>query len=281
MFIESINQLLTRYLDSSSAESVRDTEKLIEHILPKNESTLVPIITPRFAPTCSRQLLESLADLATKYSLPVQTHLCETNEEIKWVKSLFPECSSYTDVYKECGILRPGCVLAHCVYMQDQELDAVKETGSGISHCPNSNMSLQTGIMPCRRYLDRGVKVGLGTDVAGGFSSSIMDSMRACIGVSKVYRSTVNPSDRALTLAEAFYLATLGGAELLNLKDQIGSFQPGKEFDALVVSYDTIDHEPEHETIEEIFEKFVYLGDDRNVKQVFVKGRSIKKLDSV
>lgn len=264
------------YLESSTSESIENTEKFIQYVLPKNKSTLVPIVTPRFAPTSTPELLKSLGSLATKYKIPMQTHLCENVDEIKWVKELFPECKSYTDVYKKYDILREDCILAHCVYLDEDELNIIKESNAGISHCPNSNTSLQSGIMPARRYLDHNIKLGLGTDVAGGFSSSMLDAIRGCIGCSKIFKAVIDSGSKPLSLAESFYIATLGGADLLNLKSKIGNFEIGKEFDALIISFDSIDHEPANETLEEIFEKFIYLGDDRNIREVFVKGRQIK-----
>ena len=106
-------------------------------------------------------------------------------------------------------------------------MKTIKNCESGISHCPNSNTSLQSGIMPTRSFLDEGIKVGLGTDVAGGYSTSIFDSIKQCIGHSKLYKSLVDPSSKPITLAEAFYMANVGGARLLNIDREVGRFKEG------------------------------------------------------
>ena len=264
------------YVEASTEESARNTEEFIKYALEKKSPTLTPIVTPRFAPTCSAELMCKLGRLADKYNVPVQTHLSETSEEIKWVGELFPECTSYTNVYERYGILRESCVLAHCVHLKDSELKAIKACNAGISHCPNSNTSLQSGLMPARRYLEYGVKVGLGTDLAGGYSPSILDAIRSCMGVSKLFKDAVNVKSNPITLPEAFYMATMGGADVLGIQDRVGNFRVGKEFDALILDFRPIDHEPT-ESLIEVFEKFIYLGDDRNIDQVYVRGRCVKK----
>jgi guanine deaminase len=125
-------------------------------------------------------------------------------------------------------------VLAHCIYLDQKELALIAKKGAGIAHCPNSNITIQSGIMPTREYLDYSkgyLKIGLGTDVSGGYSLSILDSIKQCIGLSKVAPS--NP----VTLPEAFWLATRGGAEVLGLQDSVGCFEEGMQFDALLVDY--------------------------------------------
>ncbi len=196
------------------------------------------------------------------------------------MKSLFPQCSNYTDVYFKHGLLGDKTILAHCIYLNDDELKLIKKCDSGISHCPNSNIAIQSGLMCAREYLNRNIKVSLGTDIAGGYSASILDAIRNCIAVSKIYNFTITNEHLPLNIAEAFYLATMGGAECLNLKDKIGNFEVGKEFDALVINFgtgNTFDYfaKKHDESLEEVFEKFIYLGDDRNISYVFVNGKLI------
>ena len=264
------------YIEESSAKSCDDTLSFIKYLKDKN-SSVTPVVTPRFGPTCSRELLKGLGAIAEKHKIPIQTHLSENKEEIEWVKSLFPECKSYTDVYAKYGILKNGTVLAPCIYLTPFELELIKEKGAGISHCPNSNTTLQSGIMPARNYMQKGLKMGLGTDVAGGFTTSILDAIRACVGVSKLYSCLISKSSKPLSLAEAFYLATVGGAELLGIGDKIGSFKPNMEFDAQLWDYSKLDYclEKENDHFIEIFEKIVYLADSRHIKKVFVKGKEI------
>jgi guanine deaminase len=269
------------YCESSAEQSIKDTENFSEYVLNKNNELVIPIITPRFAPSCTSDLLHGLSKLAIRLDLPIQTHLAENKEEIKWAKQLFPDCSTYTDIYFKHGLLNDKTILAHCVYLDDDELSMIKKCRSGISHCPNSNISLQSGLMCVRDLLNRNINVSLGTDVAGGYSSSILDAIRNCISVSKIYSFAVKKEFAALTVAEAFYLATMGGAKVLNLTDKIGNFEVGKDFDALIVDFSTgntfdyFDNHLSEISLEEIFEKFIYLGDDRNILDVFVKGKLV------
>ncbi|RMZ95630.1 guanine deaminase [Brachionus plicatilis] len=264
-------------------KSLEDTKNFIDYVLSKQNPILKPVVTPRFAPTCSSQLMLSLAEISESHNIPVQTHLSENVNEVKWVKELFSS-ESYTAVYDTHGLLNDRTVLAHCIHLEDDELDLIKKRGAGISHCPTSNTSLQSGIMPTRKYLNKGLKIGLGTDVAGGFTPSIIHVIRECIGVSKLYRSFVKSDEEPIGLSEAFYLATIGGAQLLGLEEKIGNFSEGKEFDALLIDFSNIihknddHHEPnfsDDHSLREIFEKFIYLGDDRNIKEIYVKGLRI------
>lgn len=182
------------YCESSSETSLQETRKFIEHLKVSN-SSVVPVITPRFAPTCTSQLMTGLGKIAKEQDLPIQTHLSENRAEIEWVQALFPDYSSYAEVYQKHGILGPKTVLAHCVHITDQELSIIQSEGSGISHCPNSNTSLLSGAMSTRKLIDSGVKLGLGTDVAGGYSCSIFNAIRDCIGVSKLKYSALASKD--------------------------------------------------------------------------------------
>lgn len=262
-------------------KSLEDTSCFIDYVLSKQNPNLKPVITPRFAPTCTSQLMLSLAKSSETHNIPIQTHLSENVNETKWVKELFSN-ESYTAVYDTHHLLNERTVLAHCIHLEDDELDLIKKRGAGISHCPTSNTSLQSGIMATRKYLSKGLKIGLGTDVAGGFTPSIIQVIRECIGVSKLYKSLVKNDEEPISLPEAFYLATMGGAQLLGLENKIGNFSEGKEFDALLIDFNNITNNSHDELIfsddyslREIFEKFIYLGDDRNIKEIYVKGARI------
>ena len=122
-----------------------------------------PVLTPRFVPSCSRELLEGLGALADLYGLPVQSHLSENPDEVAWVRSLHPECGSYADVYRSAGLLGPDVVMAHCVYLEEKEIGMLRDTGTMVAHCPVSNTNLRSGIAPVRRFLDEGIRLGLGS----------------------------------------------------------------------------------------------------------------------
>ncbi|KAJ3276935.1 hypothetical protein HK104_003559 [Borealophlyctis nickersoniae] len=276
------------YIETTE-ESLEATKSFVQSMEDFDSNGRVKaIITPRFAPTCSSQLMHGLGTLAREKNLPIQTHLSENKGEIAWVRDLFPTCPTYTSVYASHGLLTDRTVLAHCVYLSDEERRDVKNACAGVSHCPNSNFGLQSGVLNVRRLFEEGVKVGLGTDVAGGYSSSIMDAMRQAVIASKVvYMNSRDGGGRVwepLTLAEVFFLATLGGAQVLGLENTVGNFEPGKEFDALLVD---LVHGREgkdgscaiecfsHDSPLSQLEKFVYLGDDRNIMAVFVGGRRV------
>lgn len=276
-----MDQNSPNWYQENTQKSLEDNKKFIEYVLSKQNPILKPVVTPRFAPTCSSKLMLSLAETSENYNIPVQTHLSENINEIKWVKELF-SCESYTKVYDTHGLINNRTVLAHCIHLDDDELDIIKNRNAGISHCPTSNTSLQSGIMPARKYLNKGLKIGLGTDVAGGFTPSIIHVIRECIGVSKLYKALIKNEDNPISLAEAFYLATIGGAQLLGLENKIGNFMEGKEFDALLIDFSQIINKNDDKyqldddySLGEIFEKFIYLGDNRNIEEIYVKGTRI------
>lgn len=263
------------YIEQSAERSLQDTKALVEYVRSKGSDRVVPIVTPRFVITCSRSLLEGLGSLAKEYDLPVQSHICENKDEIAFTCSLHPENKSYADIYHSCGLLTKRTIMAHAVHMKDEEVDLFVQSGAGISHCPRSNFTLFSGVAPIRKFLQRGVKVGLGTDVSGGFAPSIWDAMRCAIDASAA-ASFTDPTLVPLTYKEAFYLATIGGAQLMGMEEKLGSFAPGKWFNAQVIN-------PKNgldlygETVADLFQKCFYLIDDRNIENVFVKGVEVKK----
>ncbi|RUS26083.1 guanine deaminase [Jimgerdemannia flammicorona] len=284
-------------------DSVKSTRDFIQYVLDSEPDTskssnssntakptrlVTPIITPRFAVSCTAPLLDSLSTLASEHDLPIQSHLSENPSECELVQSLFPHCRDYTSVYDHYKLLTPRTIMAHGIHLSSEEIAILRDRGTGISHCPNSNFALQSGVCDVRRLLNAGVKVGLGTDVAGGYAPSILDAVRQAMTASKACkiqylaraeeRVERDPDYNVLTIPEVFYLATMGGAKLLNLEDVVGNFVPGKEFDALLVDVGVADGPIDvfdHDTTESLFEKFLYLGDERSLRAVWVKGRRV------
>ncbi len=194
-----------------------------------------PILTPRFTPCCSDELMRLLAGVQRETGLRVQSHLSENPSEIAWVKELVPEASCYGDAYALFDMLGSPdtpAVMAHCVYSDDAELALLKAHGTYIAHCPESNLNVSSGIAPVGKFLAKGLHVGLGSDVAGGSTLSMLRAMTLAVQVSKMYWRLVDNTVRPLTFADAFYLATLGGGRYFG---KVGSFLPGYEFDALAV----------------------------------------------
>ncbi|KAI8098979.1 guanine deaminase [Halteromyces radiatus] len=271
------------YYIETTQDSLDNTKAFIEYTQQKKNKLVTPVITPRFAIACSSTLMKGLSALAKEYNVPIQTHLCENPDEISFTRSLFPDSSSYTAIYDDHGLLGPNSYMAHCVHMTDSEIDLLASTNTGIAHCANSNFSLHSGLCDVRRFMSKGVKVGLGTDVAGGFAPSIIDAMRSSFFASKtikfLQRDQYNNNNYDyLQPAELIYLATLGGAHVLGLQDTIGSFVPGKAFDALWIdpatSQGTVDLMGQ-EDLSQIVEKFLYTGSDRNILHVYVNGRRV------
>lgn len=265
----------------SSEESVKGTEAFINYIESKSNELLEPVVTPRFAPTCSMESMKQLGNLAREHNSHIQTHVSENLSEIDWVRSLFPNQSSYCEVYDEAALLTPKTMLAHAIHLSDDEKSLIKARGSAVSHCPNSNFALNSGVLNVRDLLERGIKVALGTDVSGGYSTSMLDACRQAIIASKVIHFQDRQQFKPLTAAESFSLATLNGAISLNLENDLGNFVEGKLFDALIVDVFACPQIPrsgllEAESLANLFEKFLFCGDDRCISSVFVNGKQIK-----
>ncbi|KAJ5175779.1 uncharacterized protein N7482_001656 [Penicillium canariense] len=274
------------YRDPSIADSLHETRALIQHIqgLDPEGQLVRPVITPRFAISCDSELLSGLGTIARDHpDLPIQTHFNEEDQEMQFTRELFPEFRLEADLYRHFGLLNNRSILAHCIFLEEKEMDVLQELRCGVAHCPIANTTMQDFMVaPIREYLRRGIKVGLGTDSGGGYSSSMLETMKQAFMVSNARKMLTQGRDAPLSLAEGFYLATMGGAQVCGLEDRIGSFAVGMEFDALEVH--TIGLDPpgvmslveEDDSIFVIFEKFLMTGDDRNIAKVYVQGRSVK-----
>ncbi|MDY5931600.1 MAG: amidohydrolase family protein [Candidatus Ornithospirochaeta sp.] len=191
-----------------------------------------PIITPRFIPACSDTLLERLGRIAKDRGIPVQSHLDENISEIEWVRQLCPDAASYADAYAKAGLMDTPSIMAHVVWPEDDEIDLMLEKGTYVAHSPSSNANLSSGIAPVRRFLDRGVNIGLASDVAGGSSLSMFRIMTDAIQASKLRWRIQDSSLRPLSFEEAFHIATMGGGSFFG---KTGALIPGYEADILVI----------------------------------------------
>ena len=239
-----------------------------------------PILTPRFIPFCTDKLMEELRQIQMTYDIPVQSHLSESKSEIEFVKSLRPANLFYGDAYNDYDLFGKNddigtdikTVMAHCVWSTKEEVDLMRKNGVFVAHCPASNMNLTSGIAPIRKYLELGLHIGLGTDVAGGHSASIFRAITDTIQVSKLYFRMVDESLKPLVFSEAFYLATKGGGAFFG---NVGSFEEGYEFDAVILDDSVLPH-PQALTLSERMERAVYLGlDEKGVISKFAAGRKI------
>ncbi|KAK7746583.1 hypothetical protein SLS62_009380 [Diatrype stigma] len=276
------------YVEASPEASLRDTEACLAHVerIDPAGRLVRYVLTPRFAISCSDALLAGLGAIARRRpDLAIQTHVNEARSEMEFTRRLFPAFGSEIDLYEHFGLLSPRSILAHCCYMSEREVQQVAALGCGVAHCPVANMTVGGGFMaaPVRALLRAGVKVGLGTDSGGGFSSSLLDAARQALVASNTREVASEGEDRGLTIAELFYLATLGGAQVCGLEEKVGTFQVGKEFDALVINAadragggSVMTMIEEEDSLNTIFEKFIMTGDDRNIEQVYVRGRLVK-----
>lgn len=261
------------YLTEKTQDSVCDTEEILKEY--SNKYKIVkPIVTPRFVPSCSTELLRKLGFLAKKYNAPVQSHLCENYNEVSFVKKLHPNCKNYTSLYDEAGLLgEVPTIMAHCVLVDRDEIELLARKKVFIAHCPSSNCNLASGNAPIRRLLNSGVKVGLASDISGGNSLSMMDIIVNSAQVSNLKWLESNRVDKPLNLSELFYLATKGGGEFFG---KVGSFEEEYEFDALVIDDKS---SPTFKTLsmEERLQKFIYTGDSTNIKVRYVAGKKVEQ----
>lgn len=259
--------------EESAIASADDTVRWIEEVKGKYPH-ITPILTPRFLPSCTDALLEKLGEIQKKYGLPVQSHLSENRGEVAWVQELFPKSKHYGDAYDHFGLFGgANCptIMAHCVLSSDDEIRLMKERGVFIAHCPESNTNLASGIAPVRRYLEEGIPMGLGSDVAGGTRCSIFFAMAEAIRVSKLRWRLVDETLAPLTIPEVFYLATKGGGAFFG---NVGSFEKGYLLDAFVLDDSRYDNSGEYQ-IEERLERAIYLSEDGEVVHKFVEGRQL------
>ena len=258
--------------EESPAVAAAAVEKWLKTSLKKYKNTK-PMLTPRFIPSCTDELLTFLGRFQKKYHVPVQSHLSENLSEIAWVRELCPYSSDYGEAYEHFGLFGGNAptVMAHGVWPGKREFARIKERGVYIAHCPQSNTNIASGIAPVRQYLDAGIHIGLGSDVAGGSSDSIFRAMVDAIQVSKLRWRLITQDDAPITLDEAFYMATAGGGEFFG---KVGKFEEGYEFDAVVLDDENLPAPREFSTHERL-ERIVYLGDDRNIAAKFVAGRKL------
>ncbi|KAK9371308.1 hypothetical protein V1509DRAFT_22155 [Lipomyces kononenkoae] len=269
------------YCDKSLEEAQVATLDVIEHIkkIDPSHNIVCPILTPRFAASCTKELLSWLGKLATDTKLPVQTHISENLLEVELVKNMHPFGNSYADVYDKCGLLGDRTILAHAVHLTDDERVLIAKRGSGVAHCPASNSALTSGETRVKLLLDAGVKVGLGTDVSGGFTPSILHTARQALLVSR-HLSMEGDESHKLSIEEVLYLATVGGANVCGLGNKLGNFLPGKKWDAQLITLDCkdspVDIFPwERQKHEDLVAKWLFNGDDRNVTKVWVDGKLV------
>ncbi len=215
--------------------SLRESDELCQRWEGAAEGRLGYAFTPRFAVSCSAELLRESAALARTYGAVWQTHLSEDAREIATVAGLFPEATDYLDVYDRAGGLGPRTVFAHAIHLSDRELGRLVESGSRIAHCPVSNLFISSGIMPLAKYLEAGATVGFGSDVAGSPELSILTQMRTAFYAQNAHRVVTGDPRPIVDPLGLLRLATIDGARALGLEDVTGSLEVGKDADLIAV----------------------------------------------
>ncbi len=255
--------------EHSAAESLRNTREWLGEIKEKYNNTKA-IITPRFTPSCTDELMKGLGELREEFDLPVQSHLSENLSEIAWVSELCPWSSCYGDSYRQFGLLK-GAVMAHCVHCPDEEIEMLRQSGSFIAHCPQSNTNLSSGVAPIRKYIDLGLHVGLGTDVAGGANLSMFRAVVDSIQVSKLRWRLLDQSLSPLRFEEAFFLATAGGGAFFG---NVGKLEKGYDADFLVLQEKR--KSIREQSLKDRLEQYFYLAEENGeISGKYVKGERI------
>lgn len=257
------------YLADTAQSSYEDSLALIQRW--HGVDRLSYALTPRFAITSSEAQLEVVATLARAFpAVGIQSHVAENVAEVALVRELFPRSRSYLDVYDQYGLLRPGAVYAHCIYLDEQDRQRMAESGSTAAFSPTSNLFLGSGLFDLGQAFARHMPVGMATDVGGGSSFSMLRTLAAAYQVAHLKGHVLSPW-------RAFYLATLAGAQALGLGDVIGNFETGKEADFVVLSPNCTPllarRMARAQSLEEQLFLWQTLGDDRAVSDVYVLGK--------
>ena len=257
------------YLCETAEDSLRLTEEFLERYM--GNRTAKPILTPRFAPTCTFELMKGLGKLGQKYQVGVQTHLVESRWEAEESVRLYPECGCDTGIYEHAGLLGNGPVVgAHFIFPKEDDIRILKKYGGYAVQCPDSTLNIIAGIMQTGTLMDRGVNLGFGSDIAGGANLGVYSQVSGSVQLSKLKEFYEPDGNRTISFAEAFWIGTKHSGELFG---KVGSLERGYQFDALVIDGLA---DPFHElTPAELVERFCYLGETGHIRARYLAGREI------
>ncbi|KAG6846169.1 hypothetical protein H0H93_015631, partial [Arthromyces matolae] len=267
------------YTEHTASQSLSAAKSFITHC--RSLNNIHPVITPRFVPTCSDSLLSGLSQLSSSENVLIQSHLSESSDQLAWVHATRDGLSDLT-IFDNHSLLTPRTIQAHCTFLDPPSLSLLSQRGTSIAHCPLSNAYFSDKPFPMKEALEANVKIGLGTDVAGGYSLDIMDSMRWSVGVARMregqrlLQEGNKPDPKVLNWKASLYLATKGGADALGLPSNTGTFTVGAPFDAQYIrlfdpaslsgigNLDFFDLKSDSILNEEMLEKWWCIGDVRN-----------------
>ncbi|MEK6215932.1 MAG: guanine deaminase, partial [Boseongicola sp.] len=266
-------------MDRNAPEGLRDTAQsayddsraLLERW--HGRDRLIYAVTPRFSPTSTPDQLRALGALWAEHpDCPMQTHLSEQTDEVAWVKELYPEARDYLDTYETAGLVGPGALFGHAIYLTDRERSRIAESGSALVHCPTSNTFIGSGLFDLDGLKNGGHTVGLATDTGGGSSFSMLRTMAAAYEVAQL-------RGRALHPAELLWLATEGSAKALRIEDRVGALRPGLAADLIVLDLASTpaiaQRAAQADDIWEAVFPTIMMGDDRAIKEVRIMGEPI------
>jgi guanine deaminase len=257
------------FLRDTAASGYEDSQRLIERWHRRGRQLYA--VTPRFAPTSTEEQLRLAGKLLDEHDgVFLQSHVAENRSEVAWVAQLFPWSRSYLDVYDRFGLLRSRSVYAHCIHLDEADRRRMAQAGAAMSFCPTSNLFLGSGLFDLDAAARSGARVGIGTDVGGGTSFSMLRTLSEAYKVAQMAGHSLSP-------LRAFYLATLGSARALHLDALIGSFEPGQEGDFTVLDPDATPllarRMKQTNSLAERLFLWMMLGDERAVSATHVMGR--------
>lgn len=279
------------YRDANTQTALADTEEFIlavNKLAKRAKQGVYPVVTPRFIPSCTDDALKGLGELAAKYDTYVQSHCSESDWEHDYVKKRFDKNDAFA--LHHFGLLRNKSVMAHCNFLDNADADLFAETGTAVCHCPISNAYFANSVIPLARLHAKGVEIGLGSDISGGFSPSLFDNARQAVIVSRMLEDGVNtalpaedrgvPNSR-ITINEAFYFATAGGGESLSLP--IGRLAENYAWDVQIIDTSIASAKlpiyHANEDLHDVFQKIMYLVRSENIREVWVQGEKVHSRD--
>lgn len=272
------------YRDADTQSALADTEEFIiavKQLAQSAKQGVYPVVTPRFIPSCTDEALKGLGELAAKYDTHVQSHCSESDWEHGYVHDRFHKNDAFA--LNDCGLLRDKSVMAHCNFLSDDDADLFAETGTAVAHCPISNAYFANSVIPIAHFHAKGVEIGLGSDISGGFSPSLFDNVRQAVISSRMLEDGVDTklpaqargvSGSRITIDQAFYLATAGGGESLSLP--IGRIQENYAWDVQIIDTKLPSAKlpifSMNEDLHDVFQKIMYLARPEHIRQVWVQG---------
>jgi guanine deaminase len=275
------------YRDVNTQTALKDTEEFIlavNDLSRKTKQGVYPVVTPRFIPSCTDDALRGLGELAAKYDTYIQSHCSESDWEHGYVQDRFQKNDAFA--LHDFGLLREKSVMAHCNFLNDEDADLFRETGTAVCHCPISNAYFANSVIPIAHLHSKGVEIGLGSDISGGFSPSLYDNARQAVISSRMLEDGVNttlPADERgvpnsrITINEAFYFATAGGGESLSMP--IGRLTENFAWDVQIIDTTVATAKlpiyTENEDLHDVFQKIMYLVRPENICEVWVQGEKV------